>query len=61
MGVLREARIKKGLKQREVAYHCNVSIRYYQHWEEKDYVPRTLDALKVSKFLRVPVKEMAGE
>lgn len=48
--LIREARIKKGLTQKEVAEALGISLRHYQHFEYSDRIPSAELLIKFVRF-----------
>ncbi|MCI8479090.1 MAG: helix-turn-helix transcriptional regulator [Oscillospiraceae bacterium] len=57
---LREIRIAKGKKQREVAEYLGIHIRSYQMYEEGKNEPSILKLIALADLFNVPLDELVG-
>lgn len=58
--VLRAARQRKGLKQRELAEAVGVHVRVVQSWEYGTKTPSLKNLVKLADVLELDLNELAG-
>lgn len=56
--IIREARIKKGLTQKEVAEAIGIQLNHYQHYEYSKRVPRGEIMIKLVKVLELNLNDV---
>lgn len=56
--IIREARIKKGLTQKEVAEAIGIQLNHYQHFEYSKRVPSGEIMIKLIKTLDLNLKDI---
>jgi len=61
IGKFREARLRIGLSQTELAEELDVAQKTVSNWEKIDEVSRTVDAIAVSAFLQIPITDLVPE
>lgn len=60
--ILKEARIKKGLTQEQLANNINYTRQYISKWENNISFPKDIQTLKkLSNLLSIPLKELLPE
>ena len=57
---LREIRLEKGLKQREMADRLAITLRAYQYYESATHYPEIPDLLKLADFFEVSTDYLLG-
>lgn len=65
-GIIILGRIRTRMKERRIspqviADECNVTYRTVVLWQTMDFVPKLIHALKVSKLLGVPIRDLAED
>jgi transcriptional regulator with XRE-family HTH domain len=58
--VIKEARIRRNLKQEEVAEFVNVTVQTYSKWENGKTEPKASQVSKLSEILKVSEKEICN-
>ena len=58
---IRDARLRKGFTQEELAHEMGVTQAAVSQWESGVTIPRTCDLLKLSEVLGISVSELLGE
>ncbi len=58
--VIKEARIRRNLKQEEVAGFVNVTVQTYSKWENGKTEPKASQVSKLSEILKVSEKEICN-
>ncbi len=57
---LREIRLEKGLKQREMADRLAITLRAYQYYEEGKHIPDLYGLLALADILEVSLDYLTG-
>ena len=58
--VIKEARIRRNLKQEEVAESVNVTVQTYSKWENGKTEPKASQVSKLSEVLNISEKEICN-
>ncbi len=58
--VIKEARIRRNLKQEEVAEFVSVTVQTYSKWENGKTEPKASQVNKLSEILRISEKEICS-
>lgn len=57
---LREIRLEKGFKQREVAEHLGMKLRSYQFYEQGRVEPPIVKLIALAELFQVSLDELMG-
>ncbi len=58
--VIKEARIRRNLKQEDVAKFVGVTVQTYSKWENEKTEPKASQVSKLSEILRISEKEICN-